>query len=150
VLGAIFISLGGVRAESLRSAIAEKPMRSIALGIVGLLGTLVSLVLCAVTIIGIPIAALGAVSAIVLAFAGTTSALTVLGAMVFGHKHKNIYVHLAVGCALFMVLGLVPVAGGLFQAAIVFAGMGGIVATRALGLLTRKPKPGGHPYRTTL
>lgn len=149
VLGAIFISLGGVRAESLRSSIADKPMRSVALGVVGLLGTLAALVLCAVTIIGIPIAALGLVAAIVLAFAGTTSALTVLGAMVFGHKNKNIYVHLAIGCALFMLLGLVPVAGGLFQVAVVMAGIGGVVATRAFGLFQRKGAPGAHPYRSS-
>lgn len=150
IVGALFIALGGVRAESVRTAIAQSPMRSIALGLVGLVGSIVALILVALTIIGIPFAAIGGIAAIALAFAGTASAAVVLGAMVAGHKSQNVYVHLAAGCALFMVAGFVPWVGGWVQAAIVFAGIGGMVATRAMGFLERKTKPtfpNPLPYR---
>ena len=150
IVGALFVALGGVRAESVRTAIAASPMRSIALGLVGLVGSIVALFLVALTIIGIPFAAIGGIAAVALAFAGTASAAVVLGAMVAGHKSQNVYVHLAAGCALFMVAGFVPWIGGWVQAAIVFAGIGGMVATRAMGFLERKTKPSFPnplPYR---
>jgi hypothetical protein len=150
IVGALFVALGGARAESVRTSIATSPMRSIALGLVGLIGTIVGLVLICLTIIGIPFAAIGAVAAVALAFAGTASAAVVLGTMVAGHKSQNVYVHLAVGCAIFMVAGFIPWVGGWAQAAIVFAGIGGMVATRAMGFLERKPKPAFPnplPYR---
>jgi hypothetical protein len=150
IVGALFVALGGVRAESVRTAIAASPMRSIALGLVGLVGSFVALCLIALTIIGIPFATIDGIAAVALAFAGTASAAVVLGAMVAGHKSQNVYVHLAAGCALFMVAGFLPWIGGWVQAAIVFAGIGGMVATRAMGFLERKTKPSFPnplPYR---
>lgn len=146
-LGTMFLALGGERAEALRVAIAEKPMRSIALGVVGFFGTLLALVLMALTFVGIPFAAIGLVLALVLSFAGLATSLTVIGAMVYGHRSKNVYVHLAIGCALFMIAGLVPVVGGFLQLAAFFAGLGGLVTTRALGLLAKRPRFASTPYR---
>ena len=126
------------------------PMRSIALGVVGLIGGIAALVIIALTVVGIPFAFIGAIAAVVLAFAGTTSAAIVVGAMIAGHKSQNVYVHLAVGCGLFMLAGLLPWVGGWVQAAIVFAGIGGMVATKAMGFLAKKPKPtfpNPLPYR---
>ena len=143
----MFIALGGTRAEDVRVAIADKPMKSVALGIVGIAATFGALLLCAITIVGIPVALVGLLGAIALGFAGTTSGLTVLGAMVSGHKSSNVYVHLAVGCAVFAAVGFVPWLGGFAQFLIVLAGLGGIVATRALGLLKRKKPIMAHPYR---
>ena len=148
ILGVLFITLGGQRAEQVRVAIAEKPMRSVALGLVGVLGTLGALALCALTLIGIPVAVVGAVAALALAFGGTTSGLAVLGATIAGHKSKNVYVHLAVGCAVFVALGVIPGLGPLAQIATVLAGIGGVVSTRALGLWRPRAKPPAvHPYR---
>jgi len=150
ILGALFVALGGARAESVRTSIAASPMRSIALGVVGLIGGIAALVIIALTVVGIPFAFIGAIAAVVLAFAGTTSAAIVVGAMIAGHKSQNVYVHLAVGCGLFMLAGLLPWVGGWVQAAIVFAGIGGMVATKAMGFLAKKPKPtfpNPLPYR---
>jgi hypothetical protein len=147
ILGVMFIALGGERAEKVRVAIADKPMKSVALGIVGIAGTLGALVLCAITIIGIPVAFVGFLAAIALGFAGVTSALSVLGATVAGHKSANVYVHLAVGCAVFAVVGFIPWLGGFAQFLIVLAGLGGIVTTRALGFWKRKKTLEPHPYR---
>lgn len=146
ILGVLFISLGENKAEEARAAIAAKPMRSIALGVVGLFGTLAALAVCAVTIVGIPVAVVGAVVALALLLAGIVSALTVLGAMVLGHRTKNVYAHLAIGCGLFMVAGWLPWIGGLLQLAVVLAGIGAMVTTRGLGLLRRRPKPPMAPF----
>lgn len=147
IIGAIFVALSGERAELLRSSIAAKPMRSIALGVVGFFGALLALGLIAVTIIGIPIAAILGLAAIVLVFAATTSTLTVLGASIYGHRSTNVYVQLAVGTAAFMIVGLIPKLGGLAQAACVLAGIGGLVTTRCIGLVPKRFRE-GHPFRS--
>ncbi len=150
VLGALVIALGGARAESLRAEIAARPMRSAAMGVVGILGAVLTIAVAAITVIGLPVALVGALAFIVAIFAGLTSGLTVLGAAVTRHKTENAYVHLAAGCVLFLVAGLVPVVGGLLQAGVFLAGVGAVVATRAGGLLQKRGKLGesaGMPYR---
>jgi hypothetical protein len=148
VLGAFFLALGAERSERLRTEIAARPMHSIALGAVGILGTSAALVVLAVTVIGIPFALIGALAALVFGFAGVTSVLTVVGALAAGHRTSNDYARLAVGCALYFAVGLVPWIGWWAQLAVVLAGVGSIVATRGAGLLDRRAKDAsGHPYR---
>ena len=143
-LGTMFLALGGEKGEALRIAIADKPMRSIALGALGFLGGMLALVLVAVTVVGIPFAVVGAILGIFLAFAATISALAVLGAMLFGHRSKNIYVHLAVGCAAFLIAGLVPVLGGLFQLSVVPSSRSSsVLRGRPRGRLTGVSGPSG-------
>jgi len=145
LLGVLFIALGGDRSETLRAEIAARPMKSLALGLVGLLGAFIVLVGLCITVIGIPVAFIGAVLGVVVLFAGITSALTVAGAAAAGHRSKNVYVHLAVGCALFFVAGLLPWIGGLLQLAVVLIGIGAAVATRVAGYVPRFRK--SLPYR---
>lgn len=151
VIGALTIALGGVRAESVRAEVAARPMRSAAMGLVGILGAALLLVVAALTIIGIPVAFVGALGLVVALFAGITSALTVLGAAVARHKTENPYIHLAAGCVLFLLAGLLPVVGGLLQLGVVLAGIGAIVTTRAGGLLDKRlggsSDKSGAPYR---
>lgn len=151
VIGALTIALGGARAESVRAEIAARPMRSAAMGLVGIVGAAVLLTVAALTIIGIPVAVVGALGLVVGIFAGITSALTVLGAAVARHKTANPYAHLAVGCVLFLLAGLLPVVGGLVQLGVVLAGIGGVVTTRAGGLLDKRfgvsADKSGAPYR---
>lgn len=150
VVGALVIALGGARAESVRAEIAARPMRAAAVGLLGILGAALTIAVAAVTVVGIPVALVGALALIVAVFAGITSALTVLGAAVTRHKTSNVYVHLAAGCVLFLLAGLLPIVGGLAQAGVVLAGIGGVVATRAGGLLDKKGAAGessGLPYR---
>ena len=72
--------------------------------------------------------------------------LSVVGEALLRHKTENPYVHLAVGCAIFVVLAAIPVVGGFVIVATVLAGMGILVATCGAGFLRRKN--GGTPYRT--
>ena len=77
--------------------------------------------------------------------------LSVVGEALLRHKTKSPYVHLAVGCALFMLLGALPFVGGFVVAATALVGVGVLIATRAAGLV--KPKNGSRPadgaYATT-
>jgi hypothetical protein len=75
-------------------------------------------------------------------YASIAAVLTMVGAAVSGHKSTNPYVHLLVGCVLFLLAGVVPYVGGLVTAAVVLIAIGTLVTTRLAGLVdgrTRKP-----------
>jgi len=124
-------------------------MRSFAMGVVGILGGLVLFIAFCVTIIGIPIALIGLFLAIIGSYAGVCAVLTVVGQALLKHKTDSPYVHLAVGCALFMIVGAIPVVGNLVTLAIALVGIGVLVATRAAGMFPKKNgAPNSGPYRT--
>jgi hypothetical protein len=146
VIGTVLLALGGRRMEALRAEVAMRPMRSMALGLVGFFGAILLLVALCVTIIGIPIAIIGLLVALFAVLGAMCAVLSVVGEALLRHKTENPYVHLAVGCAIFVVLAAIPVVGGFVIVATVLAGMGILVATRGAGFLQRKN--GGTPYRT--
>ncbi len=147
VFGAVLLALGASRMDALRAEIAVRPMRSFALGIVGGLAGIVAVTLLCITVIGIPVAVVGLLCAVFGVYAGICAALTTAGEALTAHKTKNPYAHLAVGCALFFVIGIIPVIGGLMHAAIALIGIGVLVATRGAGLIKVRT-PGQGPYRT--
>lgn len=138
VLGAMLIALTGDRFDTLRGEIAARPMRSLAMGVLGFIGTLFTLVVLCITVIGIPFAAVGIVLFVFAIFAGTAAAATTAGAAISGHRIKSPYGHLAIGCAIYLVAGLLPWVGGWIQVAILVSGFGAIVSTRAAGLIKKK------------
>jgi hypothetical protein len=134
VFGCVVLALGTGRVEALRVEVAARPMRSFALGIVGaLLGGLALLAVC-VTVVGIPFAFVATLLVMLAVFASMAAVLTTIGAAVAGHKSKNPYVHLLVGCAGLLVVGLVPHVGGLVTAAVVLVAIGALISTRLAGL----------------
>jgi hypothetical protein len=143
VIGTILLALGGGRMMVLRAEMAARPMRSIALGFVGSLTSVVILVALCVTIIGIPIAVVAILVAIFAVLGAMTAVLGVTGEALLRHKTENPYVHLALGCALFVALSWIPWVGGLVVGALVLAGIGVLVATRCAGLLPGKKSNGG-------
>ncbi|MDI1451578.1 polymer-forming cytoskeletal protein [Polyangium sp. 6x1] len=152
-LGAVLIALFTKRAESLKVEIAARPMRSFALGIVGSLGAVALLVALCITVVGIPVAVVGLLAGVFGVFAAMCAVLEVVGRALIGHKTKNEYAHLALGCALFVLTGLLPVIGGIVQAVVVLVAIGSLVATRAAGLVPAKkgakpPTDDSHPYRS--
>ena len=149
VFGAVLLALAGKRMESMRVEAAARPMRSFAMGIVGLLGALVVVIALCVTVVGIPVAIIGLLLGVFGAYAGVCAVLSVAGEAVLKHKTKNQYVHLAVGCAMFLALGVIPWIGDLLTVAVAFVGIGVLVATRAAGFVKPKgPKVDEGPYRT--
>lgn len=148
VFGAVLFALAGEKMNRLRVEAATRPMRSFALGIVGGLIGLVSIAILAITVVGIPVAVVLLFGAVFAAYAGICAVLATVGKALIGHKSDNPYVHLLVGCAIFLVSGAIPFVGGLVTLAVVVTGIGVVVATRAAGTIGPKSTPASGPYRT--
>jgi hypothetical protein len=135
LLGAIVIALATRRMQLLQSEIALRPMRSMAVGIASIVVGVVLIVLLCVTVVGIPVALVGIVIAILAAYAGICAALSVMGSAIVAHRSENPYVHLAVGCAVFLIAGSIPYFGSLVTLLIFLAGFGAFAATRGAGFI---------------
>jgi hypothetical protein len=143
VFGAVLLALATRRMDFLEGEVSARPMRSFALGIVGSIASLVVIALLCITIIGIPVAVVALLAAIFGAYAGICAVLTAVGRGLVRRWTDNPYLHLAAGCALFLVIGFIPVAGGLVTAVVVLTGIGALVATRAAGYI---PPRGGAGF----
>lgn len=142
VFGCVLLALGTRKMETLRVEAAARPMKSFAMGIVGSFCALIALVAMCVTLVGIPFAVLLLLLGVFGVYASIAAVLTTVGAAVAGHKSKNPYVHLLVGCGLFLLSGLVPYVGGLVTAAVVLIAIGTLVTTRLAGIVDgRKRTP---------
>lgn len=149
--GAVMLALWPRRMETLKVEIAARPMRSFALGVVGVLGALAVAAALCVTLIGVPFAVIGLLLAVIAVVAGGCAVLETAGAGLFGHRTKNPYVHLAIGCVGLLIASAIPYIGGALCAAVALIGAGALVATRLAGLLRLKPRSEGAagPYRTS-
>ena len=138
VIGTVLLALSGRRMDLLRAEVAMRPMRAVALGVLGVVGGAAALVALCVTIIGIPVAL---VAMFVFGFAvlgGMCAVLSVVGEGLLRHRTENPYVHLAVGCALFVALAAIPWVRHLVIVATVLSGIGVLVATRGAGFLRKR------------
>lgn len=153
VLGVVMLAVAPKRMESLRVEVARSPMRQVGLGIVGFVGFLVAVVVLCITVVGIPVALIGVLLGIVGLYAGMVAALTVLGAALVRHKSENVYVHLAVGCGVFLLVYPLPFVGPPLTFALLFVGVGVLVSTRFAGYLPARKEAnaaaldGEGPYR---
>jgi hypothetical protein len=134
VFGAMLLALATDRMERLRAEIAARPMKSFALGIIGGIAAVLAVVVLCVTFIGIPLAVVGTLVAVFGGYAGFCAALATGGQALFGHRTKNPYVQLALGCVLLVIIGAIPFIGTWFTATVAFIGMGAMIATRGAGI----------------
>jgi hypothetical protein len=148
VIGTVLIALAGRRMEMLRGEAAARPMRSIALGLLGAFMSIFVFVALCVTVIGIPVAIVALMVAAFAGLGGMCAVLSVVGEGLLRHRTQNPYVHLAVGCAIFVALAWIPWVGGFVVAAVVLAGIGVLVATRLAGMLVKRNGGAAGPYRT--
>lgn len=139
VFGCVLLALATRKMEMLRLEVAARPMKSFAMGIVGALAGLVAITAMCITVVGIPFAILAALLAVFSVYASIAAVLTTFGAAVAGHRSKNPYVHLLVGCVAFLVVGLVPFVGGVATLVLVMISLGALVSTRLVGVLQRRP-----------
>jgi len=154
VFGAVLFALAGNKMNTLRIEAASRPMRSFALGFVGILAGIVTVAILAISVIGIPVAIVLVLIGVFAAYAGICAVLATVGKALVGHKSDNPHVHLLVGCLLFLVSGAVPFVNGLVTFAVALTGIGVIVATRAAGAVgprtSNPPSPVSFaPYRST-
>jgi hypothetical protein len=151
VIGTVLLALATRRMDQLRGEVATRPMRSIALGLLGAVGSVVVLVALCITVIGIPVAMVAALVGTFGVLGGMCAVLSVAGEALLRHKTENPYVHLAVGCGLFVALSAIPWLGHLVVIAVILAGVGVLVATRGAGYFLKKNGNGNGPstaYRT--
>jgi hypothetical protein len=144
VFGAVLLALMARRMGHLEVEAAERPMRSFALGVVGTIAAAVVFVLLCVTVIGIPVAVVSLLAAIFAAYAGICAVLTAAGSAMLRRWSDNAYLHLAAGCGLFLLVGLIPYVGAIVTTIVVLIGIGTVVATRAAGYI---PPRGGFTPR---
>jgi hypothetical protein len=140
VFGCVLLALATRKMETLRVEVAARPMKSFALGIVGSLCALIAVTALCITVVGIPFAALAVLLGVFSVYASIAAVLTMVGAAVAGHRSNNPYVHLLVGCVLFLLVGIVPYVGGMVTAAVVLMGIGTLVSTRLAGVVVRGPR----------
>jgi hypothetical protein len=140
VFGCVALALGTRKMETLRVEVAARPMKSFALGIVSALAGGIALLAMCITVVGIPFALLAATLAILSVYASMAAVLTTIGAAVAGHKSQSPYVHLLVGCAGLLLVGVIPWVGGLVTAAVVLVAIGALVSTRLAGAVTGPTK----------
>ena len=147
LFGAIFLALAGRQIEEVEIEIARRPMHSLALGVVGfLVGSLAALFL-AVTVVGIPFAAAGLITMVVLGYVGVCAVLATVGQALLRHRTHNRYIHLGVGCALFLLATSIPWIGTMVWFAVALIGLGSIVASHGRSLIPGDRVERG-PYRT--
>jgi cytoskeletal protein CcmA (bactofilin family) len=146
--GTVLLALAGARMDRLQREVASRPVRSAALGVVGIaVGVLAVIALC-VTILGIPIAIIAVLAAVFGLYAGVCAALTTLGAKLLWRRTSSPYVHLAAGCAIYLLLSSIPFVGTFVTAVVVLVGFGALVETRAAGFVNRGGSSlGGESYR---
>ena len=149
VFGAVLLALATKRMDILRAEVAERPMRAFALGVLGLIGFVILCIALCVTVIGIPFAAVAVLLGMFALGAAMCAALTIVGEVALRRRTQNPYVHLAFGCALFLVVCKLPFFISVpIHAALVLIGVGTLVSTRLAGMIPKKRRPAEGPYRT--
>jgi hypothetical protein len=122
--------------QRLQSAFVERPTRAVALGVVGFISALLTIVALCITLVGIPVAILVVLSGAICIYAGICAVFTSLGAALLRHRNDNPYVHLAAGCALYCVLSSLPIIGTLVTILAVLVATGVLISTRAAGFFS--------------
>ncbi len=150
VFGALFLAFAPHRVERLRTELISRPIRSVFVGLGSFVALSLLVVMLICTVLGIPVAILLAVGAPVVMLLGGCVILTTVGGALLQHRSTNPNVHLAAGCALFFLVGLIPVVGDIMRFLLALSGLGIMVATRGAGLISKPsdtPPSSGMPYR---
>lgn len=127
----LFLGLAPERFGRVQRAIVERPVRTLATGILGVIVTGVVMIALCVSLIGIPVALVLAIPMPVAATAALAAMLPVIGAMIPTRKLDGRPVaRLAAGALVLFVLTRIPLVGGLALALALLAGLGALVLTR--------------------
>lgn len=124
----------------------DAPGRSALLGVLALIGVPFLLAMVAVTVVGIPLAVLGAFGYLFALWVGVVYGEYAVGRFLLGRwtAEPNRWVALLVGLLLFAVVGAIPVVGGLFVLGALIVGLGALVAG-IRGVYRRRRGSGASP-----
>lgn len=146
--GCILLATAGQPMERMRQELSERPVRALGLGTAALVGGFFALVVLCVTIIGIPVAIVLFLAGALGVYAGMCAVFLELGALVLEERTDSPYVHLALGCLMYLIFSTLPVIGWLATALAVVCGLGLLVSTRFAGLIGRPPSQLTNPVST--
>ncbi len=134
VFGTVLLALASERMEKLELEAAARPMHAFAAGLVGALVSVSVLVVLCVTVVGIPVALVVAMLLALAGYAGLCAVLVTVGGALIRHRTENVYLHLALGCGVLLVLGAIPWIGNALVLCVGLTGFGTVVASRCAGL----------------
>ncbi|WP_135827689.1 polymer-forming cytoskeletal protein [Halorussus halobius] len=134
VLGAIAVLAFPRFSDGLADRVAGDPLRSGGVGLLLLVGVPVLLVLLAISLVGIPLALVGAFAYAFVLWLGYVYGAFAVGTLLLGLADAaNRWLALAVGLVAVSLVGIVPVVGGLVEFAVLLLGLGAL----ALGVRNR-------------
>ena len=143
--GCILLATAGQPMERMRQELSERPVRALGLGTAALIGGFFALIVLCVTIVGIPVALMLFLVGALGVYAGMCAVFLELGALVLDERTDSPYVHLALGCSVYLVFSTLPVIGWLATALAGVCGLGLLVSTRFAGLIGRQPSQLTNP-----
>jgi hypothetical protein len=143
--GCVLLAIGGAPMQRMQQELAERPMRAFGLGVATFVAGIFALIALCVTIIGIPVAILLLLVGALGVYAGMCAVFIELGALVLEERTPSPYVHLALGCLIYLIFSTLPVIGWVATAVAVLCGLGLLVSTRMAGLLDRSQLTSSAP-----
>jgi hypothetical protein len=152
VLGLLLMGVARERLDALQLVIVRKPLASLGLGVLGFIAAVVTIVVLAITIIGIPAAVVLACALPFAVYVALAAAASVIGAAIPSAKLKGRPVaQLFAGCAALYVASLVPFVGDVLVAVAAAMGVGALIKTRFGKATELPPEPTeSGPYRTSV
>jgi hypothetical protein len=139
VFGALLVAGALPRVERVKAEIVRRPLRCLGFGVLGLLGLILIVATLAVTLIGIPLAVLVAVLAMIAGYVGFCIAVYTAGGLLLRQRSNNPYLRLAVGALTFFLTQWVPGLDGIVCVLGLLVAIGALVLTRGAGLFARRP-----------
>ena len=149
LLGAILLVLFPAFSARLAGRVSTEPARTGGVGLLTLAGGPILLTLIALTIVGIPLAVLGAIAFGLAIWAGVVYGQYAVGAWLLrraGRDHR--WLALVAGLVGFAVLDLIPVFGGLLVFGALLLGLGALALELRNSFRTRR-RPGPSDRQTT-
>jgi hypothetical protein len=140
-LGLLLLVVAPRRLETLSGAVAHSPVKAVAAGILGTLAVPVVALLLVATVVGIPLVAVLVLALLVAAMLGFTALAVYVGRLVpFRFERGAPILQLAIGTALLVAVGQLPIIGVLsWMAAWLF--VFGIVLRTRFGRSPTAPPP---------
>lgn len=135
LFGALLLAVSPHRTECVRAELTRRPLRCLGFGLLGLVGLVLVLATLAITLIGIPLALLVALTAVVSAYVGLCIVIWSVGRLLVGQRSTNPYLQLALGCAVFFVTRWIPGIDGIAIVLGLLGAIGALVLTRGGGIL---------------
>ena len=141
LLGVFLLLLFPQFSESVADRVLDGAASAGAIGLVALIGVPVLLVLAVITIVGIPFALVGAVLFGLSLWVGSVYGQYAVGRWAIGRtESESRWLALFVGLLAFLVIGLVPIVGGLVEFLVLLLGLGALLSA-LYGRYRGEPEP---------